>query len=289
MSHKLEINQVSKSFKNHKALNEINFTIEGKKIIGLIGRNGAGKTTLLSLIAGLKQVDQGEIVLDGEPIFENQSRMQQIMFLSDSQRDESMKVREMLEMAEAFRPNFDPEYAADLIKTFNLPTEKTMKQLSKGMRSALQVVLGLASRAPVTIFDEVYTGMDAPTRKKFYNEVLDEQAEHPRMFILSTHLVSEMDYLFEEIVMIHEGKLLLHDEYEAMTLKGQTVIGEANKVDQFVSGKKVLNEERLGPTKSVTIYGELTEEERQKAQKQELEIGNVSLQDLFIHLTGGEA
>lgn len=81
-----------------------------------------------------------------------------------------------------------------------------MSELSKGMRSALQVVLGLASRAPITIFDEVYTGMDAPTRKKFYNEVLNEQAEHPRMFILSTHLVSEMDYLFDEIVMIHQGK-----------------------------------------------------------------------------------
>lgn len=67
------------------------------------------------------------------------------------------------------------------------------------------------------------------------------------------------------------------------------MIGEANAVDQFVSGKKVLNEQRLGPTKSVTIYGELSEEERQKAKKQELEIGNVSLQDLFIHLTGGEA
>ncbi|MBR7554077.1 ATP-binding cassette domain-containing protein [Allobacillus sp. GCM10007491] len=289
MNHKLEIKRVSKSFKKHKALNEIDFTIEGDKIVGLIGRNGAGKTTLLSLIAGLKQADHGEIILDGEPVFENQSRMQQIMFLSDSQRDESMKVQEMLEMAETFRPNFDTEYAAELIKKFNLPTKKTMKQLSKGMRSALQVVLGLASRAPITIFDEVYTGMDAPTRKKFYNEVLDEQAEHPRMFILSTHLVSEMDYLFDEIVMIHEGKLLLHDKYEAMTLKGQTVIGEANAVDQFVSGKKVLNEQRLGPTKSVTIYGELSEGERQKAKTQELEIGNVSLQDLFIHLTGGEA
>ena len=276
MNHKLEIKRVSKSFKKHEVINEIDFNVEGNKIVGLIGRNGAGKTTLLSLIAGLKQSDQGEITLDGEPIFENQSRMQQVMFLSDSQRDQSLKVREMLDMTETFRPNFDRIYADELIKTFNLSTKKSMSELSKGMRSALQVVLGLASRAPITIFDEVYTGMDAPTRKKFYNEVLNEQAEHPRMFILSTHLVSEMDYLFDEIVMIHQGKLLLHDEYEAMTLKGQTVIG-------------VLNEQRLGPTKSVTIYGELSEEERQKAKKQELEIGNVSLQDLFIHLTGGEA
>lgn len=94
MNHKLEIKRVSKSFKKHEVINEIDFNVEGNKIVGLIGRNGAGKTTLLSLIAGLKQSDQGEITLDGEPIFENQSRMQQVMFLSDSQRDQSLKVRE---------------------------------------------------------------------------------------------------------------------------------------------------------------------------------------------------
>ncbi len=289
MSRKLEVNHVSKSFKETEALKDIDFTIEGNKIVGLIGRNGAGKTTLLSIIAGLRKVNQGEVKLNGKPVFDNQQAMQDVVFLSDSHQTSSLKIREILETTKKYRPHFDETYAKELLQKFDLPEGKTVDALSKGMRSSFYVVLGLASRAPITIFDETYSGMDAPTRKKFYNEVLDDQSEHPRLFILSSHLVSEMDYLFDEVVMIHEGEVRIHDDVESISLKGQVVVGESSTVDAFVSNKKVLNEDRLGPTKSATIYGELTEEERQLAKEKGLELSNVPLQDLFIHLTGGDA
>ncbi|MGV2787405.1 ABC transporter ATP-binding protein, partial [Clostridium perfringens] len=136
--------------------------------------------------------------------------------------------------------------------------------------------------------DEVYLGMDAPSREIFYRELLKDQEHHPRTFILSTHLVSEMDYLFEEVIIIHKGQFVLQDDYESLTSRGVSITGPAAKVDEFIQGMKVLNVQQLGSTKAVMVYGELNEASQLAAHRAGLEIGPISLQDLFIHLTGEE-
>lgn len=156
------------------------------------------------------------------------------------------------------------------------------------MQSALNVTMGLASRAPITIFDEAYLGMDAPTREIFYKELLADQAERPRTMILSTHLVSEMDYLFDEVIIIDKGAFVLHEEYETLISRGASITGAAEEVDDFVSGMTQLNEQQLGNTKAVMVYGYLSEKDKQEALQRGLEVGPVSLQDLFIHLTSEE-
>src|SRR5690606_18220038 len=130
-------------------------------------------------------------------------------------------------------------------------------KLSKGKQSAFNVVVGLASRAPITIFDEVYLGMDAPSRDLFYKELLKDQEKHPRIIIMSTHLVSEMEYLFDEVIIIDQGKLLLQGTYDEVVSRGVTVIGHRDNVNEFTKNKHVINEEQLGDTKSATIFGEL--------------------------------
>lgn len=171
------------------------------------------------------------------------------------------------------------------MQKFELPPDKPVKKLSKGKQSALNITVGLASRSPLTIFDEAYLGMDAPARELFYRELLEDREKDPRTFFLSTHLVSEMDYLFDEVLILHKGKLLLHEDYETFISKGTTVTGEAEKVDGFVRGKEVLNEQQLGPVKSVMIFGRLSDREKETAEAIGLELGPVKLQDLFIHLT----
>lgn len=153
------------------------------------------------------------------------------------------------------------------------------------MQAAVNVILGLAARAPITIFDEVYLGMDAPSREIFYEELLQEQERHPRIFILSTHLVSEMEYLFDEVIIIKNGKLLLQEEYDSLVAKGATITGNETQVDTFVMSKEQLNEKRLGKTKSVMIYGELEEKDIQVANNLGLDVSPISLHELFVHLT----
>jgi len=289
MTMTIEVNNLSLKYGNHYALKDISFQLNKNKIYGLLGRNGAGKTSLLSLLASFREPSSGTVKIDGECAFENARIMQQVNFIFNKDyKDEGDSVKNLLEFASRYRPNFDMDYANYLVQKFQLPANKPMKQLSKGMQSSVNVTIGLASRTPITIFDEPYNGMDAPTREIFYEELLADQSEHPRMMILSTHLVSEMEYLFDEVLVLNKGKLILHEEFESLITKGASVTGPAEKADAFIQTKQQLNTQQLGNTKSVMIYGELSDAERRTAQENGLEIGPVALQDLFIHLTEGE-
>jgi ABC-2 type transport system ATP-binding protein len=289
MKFDVEANELTLKYKDFTALKDISFKLEDEKIYGLIGRNGAGKTSLLSMMASLREATAGSLTIAGEIPLENAHIMQNVAFIAQTDySEETAKVSQMLDFVRRYRPNYDAEYADYLVKRFKLPLEKTVNKLSKGMQSVMNVIMGLASRTPVTIFDEAYLGMDAPTRVIFYQELLNDQEKHPRLFILSTHLVSEMDYLFDEVLILHQGKLLLHEEFESLVSRGVTITGAAESVDGFVREmgiKKLLGEQRLGNTKAVTMYQEQNEEIWKEAHQRGLEVSNISLQDLFIYLT----
>lgn len=286
MTRKVEAKNVSVAYKEFEALTDINFTLENGKIYGLIGRNGAGKTSLLSLLAAYRKATSGDVTIDGETIFENEKAMAQVTFVHQTDyKEEYDTIVQFFELAERYRPTFDRKYAEQLVELFHLPTNKPLRKLSTGMQSAFNVTIGLANRTPITIFDEAYQGMDAPTREIFYKEILEEQARFSRLFILSTHLVSEMEYLFDEVLIIHKGKLLVQEEMDTLLQKGFSVTGAINDVEEVVAGLNVLSEQKLGGTKSVMVYGELPEERADFIKRRELEIGNVSLHDLFIQLT----
>lgn len=286
---KIEAKNLTLDFGKHKALNNINFQLEGQKIYGLLGRNGAGKTSLLSILASFREPSSGSLLINGEEPFENSSLMQQVHFVyNKNYKEETRNLKSFIEDHERYRPNFNKEYALYLVDKFKIPTTKPLKKLSQGMQSAVNVTLGLASRTPITIFDEAYVGMDAPTREIFYKEVLEDQSNHPRVMILSTHLVSEMDYLFDEVLMIKNGRLIVHEDYESIVSKGATIIGHFEKVDQFVGTMMQVNTQQLGNTKSVTIIGELSDAQREEASHKGLEVGPVALQDLFIYITEGD-
>ncbi|SFM29360.1 ABC transporter ATP-binding protein [Salibacterium qingdaonense] len=280
---------VSLTYKKTKALQNVSFHLEQGKVYGLIGRNGAGKTSLLSLLASFRQPTSGTIQIDGVTPFDNPRIMPHVSYIFDvDYKYESDKPEHLIERTSRYRPHFDKAYARHLAERFQLPLDKPVQQLSKGMQSALQVILGLAARSPVTIFDEAYTGMDAPSREIFYEEVLEDQARSPRTMILSTHLVSEMDYLFDDIVMIHEGRLVLHETNGEPMKWGAWITGGTDLVEAFTQDLTQLNVQRLGGTASVMVQGELSEEKQRQAQEQGLDIAPVSLQDLFIHKTKEE-
>lgn len=285
----IQFDRLSVVYGELEAVRNVTFHLPAGKIYGLLGRNGAGKTSLLSVLASFREPSSGSVTVGGEQPFENAKIMKEVSFIYDiDYKDETDKVKAAIESVARHRPHFDTGYALELARKFNLPLDKQLKQLSKGMQSAFNVCIGLASRSPVTILDEVYLGMDAPSREIFYRELLEDQERHSRTFILSTHLVSEMDYLFEEVIIIHKGQFVLQDDYESLTSRGVSITGPAAKVDEFIQGMKVLNVQQLGSTKAVMVYGELSEEAQLAAHRAGLEIGPISLQDLFIHLTGEE-
>ncbi|GAA0381911.1 ABC transporter ATP-binding protein [Bacillus horti] len=285
----LKLNDVTLKYGSDYGVQGITMSLELGKIYGVLGRNGSGKTSLLSMISSFRQATSGSIMLNDQALFENEALTPMISFhYTKDQSYETRKLSKLLDEAAAFYPYFDKEYALQLTKTFKLSLNKKIYKMSKGMQSAVEAVIGLASRSPITIFDEVYLGMDAPTRTKFYKELLNDHTNHPRTILISTHLVSEMDFLFEEIIMIDHGKLLLHESNDDIISKGFSLTGEAAAVDHLTQGLSVLNTDQLGPTKSAMVFGSLSDELMQEAREADIEIGSVSLQDLFIHLTDND-
>ena len=180
-----------------EAVRDFTCTFEHGKIYGFIGRNGAGKTSLLSVVAGYRQASSGEVLVNGEPLFENSRYAAHINFVYqrsfDSEAVRDLRMKRYFKKAASYRPTFDMDYAHQLLEKFNVPLKKRMKHLSKGQQSAVCAIIGLASRCALSIFDEVYLGMDAPSRDLFYRELLETQGRYPRIMVVSTHLISEFD------------------------------------------------------------------------------------------------
>jgi ABC-2 type transport system ATP-binding protein len=269
------------------ALDDLSFTLPGGRIYGLLGRNGSGKTSLLSVLAAFRRQSAGSVLIDGQPVFENPSITRRVCLVRETgdPGDNGERVREVLSTAARLRAGWDGDYADELVARFQVPRDKKLAELSLGQRSALGMIFGLAARAPVTLFDESHLGMDAPSRAAFHDELLADFLAHPRTVVISTHLIDELSPLFEEVLIIDEGRLVLKDDTEVLRARGVAVTGPAEAVDRFVAGHTVLGERRLGPTKSATVYGGLDEHHRREARDAGLDLDPIALQDLFIHLT----
>lgn len=287
MTMRIDARNVRLSYGDVAALDDLSVSLEGNRIIGLLGRNGSGKTTFLSALAAFHQPDSGEILVNGEPVYENSALTTQIALIREGGDvvDEDEPIKEALRFGAWFRPNWNAELADELIERFEISRKAKLSAMSRGQRSAVGIVLGLAARAPITIFDETYLGMDAPSRYAFYDVLLKEYIDQPRMFILSTHLIEEVSSVFEEVAIIDRGKVLLHEATDDLLGRGTSVTGAATAVDQFVAGMTVIGSRELGRTRSAMVFGELTDDQRRAARQAGLELDPIDLQDVFVHLT----
>lgn len=273
------------SYGKSTALTGVSLDLAPDRIHGLLGRNGAGKTTLMSVLASLRR-GTGAVLVDGQDPFENESVMENVCLIRESGDlllDEKLTTN--LSFLEGARPHFDRGYAESLMEVFRLQPRKKPQALSRGQQSAFGAIVGLASRASLTMFDEVHLGMDAPSRQRFYDELLKEFAEHPRTIVLSSHLISEIEHMLETVTILHEGRLLLSGEADDLHSRGATLTGPAPVVDRLARDLQVVGTRDLGPTRQVTVFGDLDEAVLSAAESEGLQVGAVPLQDLFIHLT----
>jgi ABC-2 type transport system ATP-binding protein len=274
------------------ALDGLDLRLAPGKIHGLLGRNGSGKSTLAAVLAGFRRPSGGSVLIEGgdlgaarEP-YEDAVVTSRICLIRESgDLVDSSSVRHVLGLARNLRPYWDENLAGELLDKFEVPERKKVQKLSRGKKSALGVVLGLASRAPLTIFDESYLGMDVPSRNIFYDALLADYAEVPRTIVLSTHLVSEVSALLEEVVILDRGRLVTQAPVDSLRGRGASIVGPAAAVDGLTAGLTVLAEQKLGGTKSTTVLGDLDDGLLAKARDAGLEIGPVGLQELFVHLT----
>lgn len=282
----VEVKGLTKQYGGIAAVQDVSLSIEDNRIYGLLGRNGAGKTTIMHLITAQLFPSKGEISVFGEAPYENNRVLSRISFVKEGQRyPDSYRVCDALDVAALIHPQWDEQFARELTALFRLPLRRKIKKLSRGMLSSVGIVIGLASRAPLTIFDEPYLGLDAVARSLFYEKLLEDYSRHPRTIILSTHLIDEVSQLLEHVIVIDNGQILLDEEADALRGRACSVAGPTAKVEAFAKGKEILSREALGGLGTATLLGTLSAAEKRKAQDLGLELAPVSMQQLVVHLT----
>ena len=284
MSAVVSVAGLTKQYGDLTALDDVGFTIEENSIVGLLGRNGAGKTTLLRLLTGQEFESSGSIEVFGQHPLENEAVLSRVCFVKESQRyPDSFKVRDVLAAARLMYAGWDDAFAEELLADFDLPVKKTAKSLSRGMLSALGVIVGMASRAPLTFFDEPYLGLDAVARQNFYDRLLADYADHPRTVVLSTHLIDEVADLLERVLLIDRGQLVIDSPADDLRGTAMTVTGPAEHVDRLVGSREVLNREDMGAYARLSVAGTFDETEQAEADRLGLGVEAVSLQQLVVH------
>ena len=289
MTTAISVAGLTRRYRDQAALDDVSIEIEAGSITGLLGRNGAGKTTLLRILAGQEFPSSGSVSVLGGPPAENDHVLRRMAFVREDQAYPDIKVCHALKAASWFYPNWDADLADSLLADFGLPTGKTVNKLSRGMRSALGIVIGLAARAEVTLFDEPYAGLDAVARQVFYDRLLADYAEFPRTILLSTHLIDEAAALFERVVVIDRGRVVLAAAADGLRGVATTVSGPVLAVDEFTAGRPVWNRRRLGSQASVITVGQLDEDCRATARSLGLDLAPLTLQQLVVHAAGWPA
>ncbi|KFU75767.1 ABC-2 type transport system ATP-binding protein [Amycolatopsis lurida] len=279
---------LTRRYGDHLALGDVSVDIEEGKITGLLGRNGAGKSTFLRIVTAQEFASAGSVRVFGENPVENERVLKRLVLVREDQQFPDFKVRHALSAASWFYPNWDSELADTLLRDFDLPTKRPIKKLSRGMRSALSITIGLAARAELTLLDEPYAGLDAVARQLFYDRLLDDYSTHPRTILLSTHLIDEVADLLEHVVMIDKGRVVLDAAADELRGSAVTVSGPALAVDDFVTGRRVLHRRKIGSRASVTVADAIDAASKAKAKALHLKLEPLSLQQLMVHTSNGQ-
>ena len=279
MSTAIDVRSVTRRLARTVALDDVTVRFPEHAISGLLGRNGAGKTTLMSIIAGHDRPDSGTVSVFGERPFENARILSRMNLIRDNQRyPDDFKLGHVLRVGPAFYPAWDEQLAQRIVRELRIPSKPPIAKFSRGQVSSVAILVGLAARAPLTIFDEPYLGLDATARRIFYDIVLEDYAAHPRTILLSTHLIDEMEPLLEHVVVLDRGRVLMDTSVEEARGRAVTVSGTARAVGSATEGFRVLRAQALGGLRSVTVEASI--DDPALAGAPDVELSPVSLQDL---------
>ncbi|EKN71478.1 ABC transporter, partial [Neobacillus bataviensis LMG 21833] len=266
MKNIVEVQGLTKMYAGVHAVDDVSFTMEPGKIYGLLGRNGAGKTTIMHMLTAQMFPTNGKVHVFGETPYENNRVLSKVCFIKESQKyPDHFRVSDVLELCSVIFPNWDQHFADQLVNDFHLPLKRGIKKLSRGMLSTVGVIIGLASRAPLTMFDEPYLGLDAVARELFYDRLIEDYAEHPRTIVLSTHLIDEVSQILEHVIVIDSGKIILNEDADILRGQAYSALGQEEKVESFISGQETIDRKPFGGLLSATVLGSLDLERRKQA------------------------
>jgi len=282
----IQIEQVTYGYQQTPVLNNVTLHESEPIISAMWGRNGAGKTTLMSLLAGHNPPDTGTIQVMGQDPYNNLAAQENLCYIQENHPlGRNWTINDMVRFGQYFHPQWDQTFAEQLIDRFELPVKKKIVKFSKGMKTAAQMILGLASNARVTILDEPTNGLDAEKRKYFYNALLETYEDNPRLILISSHHIEEIQPLCESLIVLQAGKVLLNQPMEEMREKGVLLTGGIDEINRVTADVEVIESSQMGSTIRVMIDEPYSKVWKDIAHAQGLSIEKAALQDYLISRT----
>lgn len=286
----IKVEGLNYHFKDYKALDNVSLALEKNKIYGLLGKNGAGKTTLLNILVNQLIAKEGQLMLWGRDPRKDATVLEQVCIVREAEfYDKEMKVKNIFALYRSFYPDYDVALEEKLVAFFELPTKKPYKKFSRGMKSMVFNIIGLCSNAPLTIFDEPTLGLDAESREQFYKLLLDEYSKVPRTIIISTHIIEEIENLIEEVVILHKGRVIVHDEVETLKSSACYLTGREEDLQSLEGIQEMVPKESFGKMKVYANLKPLSKKDEKKLGAANIERSPMSLQKLFVELTKGRS
>ena len=275
----IELKQVTKQYGQAAVLKNITLSIDEPGIYCLLGRNGAGKTTLLKSIAGYQNITGGTIQVDGKTITTS-ALDTGVSYIENFARHFNLPVWKLLRIASEVNPNYDYDFASEMMERFELDGKKKFHHLSLGMKTMVSTIICLASNKSVVLLDEPVLGFAAIMRVEFYDMLAESFQKHPRIIIVSTHIIEEIAKTIQKLIILDKGSVRFFDTLHSIESKAFSVSGLQKDVAAATQGLKVIGEDTVGGLATAYNFDDPPE------QAASLEIHPLSLQDFFIQMVG---
>ncbi len=284
----IELKSVTKNFDNFKVLENIDLTIPKGSAFGLLGSNGAGKSTILRLLSGIYKAEDGNVLIDGEEVYDNIPIKQKVFFINDETiQFSNFTLNELKNFYKGFYPNFSQELFEKLRNSINLPLNKKLSQFSKGMKRQAIVITALACQTDYLLLDEAFDGLDPTMRIIVKRMIVDAIIDRDLTTIISSHNLKEINEVCDTVALLHEGKIIFSKDLDSVKgniHKIQTAFPESYTAEDF-SGLQIMHFEKNQSIYYMIIKGDEDEIRKQLAPKNPLilDVIPLSLEEIFIY------
>ncbi len=279
----IEARGLRKSFGKFDALKPVDFDMPLGRIVGVIGANGAGKTTMLNAVLGLTSYEGDLKVLGLDPSKERDALMKDVCFIADvATLPKWMKVADVLDYVESVHPKFVRKKAMDFLHRTNVPLDRKVRALSKGMTVQVHLAVVMAIEAKLLVLDEPTLGLDIIFRKQFYQSLLEEYFDEDRTVVITTHQVEEIENILTDVIFIKDGGIVLQSEMDDLTQQFIEVMVDKGKEGEALALNPISQSSTFG--KSTCVYKNTDRETLAKLG----ETRRLGLADIFVAtMTGG--
>ena len=286
----IEVKELVKSFDGFRALDGLTLTAPTGAVYGLVGPNGAGKSTLIRHLTGIYRQDAGEVLVDGQPVFENPAVKARLAYIPDDVFFYTQaSIRDMARFAQSMYPRFDAERYEKLSALFGLDEKRPMRKLSKGQQKQAAFQIAMAQRPDYLVLDEPVDGLDPVMRRQVWSVLMSDVEQYGTTVLVSSHNLRELEDVCDHVGIMNHGKMLVErslSELQENLVKIQLAYPDGGELPE---GLTIVHESAVGRLRQLILRGSAVEltEKLGATQPLFMDVVPLSLEEIFIYELGG--